>query len=151
MDGQVCRSGIVKRLTEDGVEVMVLQESACVGCHSKSHCTVSDVKERIVQANLPDEPVAVGDHVEVIMQSSRGHLAVVIAYILPAIFLVSGLLIFTGLGLGDGLSALFSLMVTAVYFMVIWFVRGKLNRKFIFSIRRMSCVYPGYPGNPSNS
>ncbi len=139
MSGVVCRHGIVKNLTEKFVEVTVLSESACGACHAKGSCTAAERQEKCFLVDRPSWPVAVGDRVEIRMESSLGYLAITIAYLLPVVLLVGGLFLFSALGMDDGLSAILSLGIAAVYFAVVWLFRRQMQRKFTLTIvKRMT-------------
>lgn len=136
MNDQICRHGVVKNLTEKVVEVIVLSESACGSCHAKGSCSAAEKQEKSFLVDRPSWPIDIGDHVEIRMESSLGYLAITIAYLLPVVLLVGGLFLFSGLGLDDGLSALLSLGIAAVYFAIVWLFRKQLQRKFTLSIKR---------------
>lgn len=136
MTAKIIRYGIVKKITATSAEVWIAAESACAGCHSKSVCAASSIQEKVIQADLPADPIRVGDQVEVLMKESLGHLAVFLAYVLPMVFFVAPLFILHHMGFSDGIAALSSLAFTAAYFLVLWLFRNKLRKKFSFSIRK---------------
>jgi len=136
MSENICRSGIVKKITEDSVEVQVLVESACSGCHAKSACPAGEMQEKVIYAMPPEWPVAVGDRVEIRLVPSLGYLAVSIAYLLPVVLLLATLFTLSSIGFGDGWSALVALAVAVAYFGGVWLFRARLQRKFKMTISR---------------
>ena len=112
--------------------VKIEQTSACASCHVKSVCGASEKSEKIVDANIIDTSLKVGDQATVIGQKSLGIQAVLLAYVLPFIVIVSMLFIvniFTTNELVIGTCALASLIP---YFAILRLMRNKIQAKFQF-------------------
>jgi sigma-E factor negative regulatory protein RseC len=138
MSSVISHPGIVKKITKEGAEVVISTESACGTCSSRGACPASEMKEKVILIRDVKVEVAPGDHVNVLMTASLGRLAVIVAYLVPVIVMVSVLFIFHGLGFSDGFTALTSLGTTLLYFGIVWTFRTKLGRTFVFSIEKTS-------------
>ena len=129
--------GIVNKITGDGCEVSVVVGDACQGCHAKSVCGTSGEHQRSIFVRHAPLHLRAGDRVVVTMQSSLGVRAVVFAYIIPFITLTSTLFINLALGLSEAMAALSALLAMAIYFLILYLFRNKLERTIEFKIKTM--------------
>ncbi|MBO5345674.1 MAG: SoxR reducing system RseC family protein [Paludibacteraceae bacterium] len=132
MQNTIEHQGIIIDIDGKLAHVKIEQTSACASCHVKSVCGASDKSEKIIDANIMDKSLKVGDQVTIIGQKSLGIQAVLLAYILPFIVIIATLFIaniFTTNELIIGTCALASLIP---YFVVLRLMRNKIQAKFQF-------------------
>ena len=132
MQNTIEHQGVIISIDGKVAHVKIEQTSACASCHVKSVCGASEKSEKIVDANIIDASLKVGDQVTVIGQKSLGIQAVLLAYVLPFIVIVSMLFIvniFTTNELVIGTCALASLIP---YFAILRLMRNKIQAKFQF-------------------
>ena len=132
MQSSIEHQGIIIDIDGKLAHVKIEQTSACASCHVKSVCGASDKSEKIIDANIMDKSLKVGDQVTIIGQKSLGIQAVLLAYILPFIVIIATLFIaniFTTNELIIGTCALASLIP---YFVVLRLMRNKIQAKFQF-------------------
>ena len=133
----ICREGIVRAVNGDEITVEVIVSSACSGCHAKSICIPSDRRqERIMVKNTRNEQYEIGETVELLLETSAGNKAVLIAYVLPLLVLMVllfGCYAFTNKEL---LSVGVSLLGVILYYLILKTVGKSLDRKIIFGIRK---------------
>lgn len=132
MQNTVEHQGVIISIDDKVAHVKIEQTSACASCHVKSVCGASEKSEKIVDANLLDTSLKIGDQAIVIGQKSLGIQAVLLAYVLPFIVIVSMLFIvniFTTNELVIGTCALASLIP---YFAILRLMRNKIQAKFQF-------------------
>ncbi len=122
-------------MTPECTVVEIVSESACGACHAKGLCSVSEstVKEITVPTSGWNN-LKPGDEVNVNLKASMGHKAVWIAYVIPLVVLMAVILIMTSSGVGELTSGLSGLAAVAVYYFVIWLLRGRLNDEYNFNI-----------------
>lgn len=128
--------GIVTEVTDDIVRVKIESMSACAACHAKTMCSLSDKTDKIIEvkrSSLKREH-QVGDEVTVVASSGKGLLAVVFAYITPALVAVAAIAVMLSVGANELVSSLVAIALVAVYYFVLYLLRDKLNKKFVFSI-----------------
>lgn len=128
--------GIVTEVTDDLVRVKIESVSACAACHAKGLCSMSDKTDKIIdvkRSQLKNE-YHVGKEVMVVASSGKGLLAVVFAYIIPAMVAVAAIAVMLSVGANELVSSLVALATVAVYYFVLYLLRDKLNKKFVFSI-----------------
>jgi sigma-E factor negative regulatory protein RseC len=133
--GTIIHPGIIESISGDRIYVRILSQSACNTCHAKGACTIADVEEKIIEAELDSSANRKpGEQVMVKMEESLGHKAVIIGYVLPLIVLVGSIIIFLSVLKNEGLAALFSLLMLIPYYFVLYLFRHRLRKEFRFRI-----------------
>lgn len=128
--------GKVVQLNGVNVSVMIESQSACAACHAKGMCTLSDKEDKIIDIKVSIDRAAnlsVGDEVMVAVSQQRGMQAVLLAYILPAIVVVVSLVAWLKV-VPEPWAIVLALAVLALYYMLLYLFRNKLNSKFVMSI-----------------
>ena len=131
----ISHEGIVNRITEDELEIKILAQSACAACHAKSACGMGEQAEKILTVPRPkDKEFTLNQKVNVRMAIGQGNKAAVLAYLIPIVLLLAVLFVCLGLGMGEGLSALISIVSLIPYYIVLYLKRDKLKKRFEYSI-----------------
>ncbi|MDR1456268.1 MAG: SoxR reducing system RseC family protein [Tannerella sp.] len=137
MDKTIQYTGTIERIVPPLVYVRIAPLLACSGCHAGSPCPAAGGKGRTVE--VEDATGRFALHEEVVLQGrqSAGMQAVLLACALPAILVAVALGITFALtgdeltGAAAGLSVLFP------YYGLLYLMRGKLNRKFVFTVSKI--------------
>ncbi|NTV83506.1 MAG: SoxR reducing system RseC family protein [Bacteroidales bacterium] len=133
--GSIIHPGIIESIQGDKVSVRILARSACSSCHAKGACTVADIEEKIIEADLdPLVSWKPGDHVMVRMEESLGRKAVLMGYGLPLVVLVGSIILFLSLLNHEGLAALLSILMLVPYYLLLYLFRKRLQKEFRFRI-----------------
>lgn len=135
---QIEHSGTVIGVENGVLKVEILNSSACGACSAANMCSASEKRRKVVDV-LPEDGVdyAVGDVVEFVGEESMGVKAVVIAYVVPTLLVVGGLVLGHLAGWGDGASALAGLFPLVPYYIALNLLRHKLDRSFVFKTRNL--------------
>ncbi len=129
--------GIVIASTSQEVQVKMEVLSACASCQAHSHCGFAEKKDKIVNIATHDwQDYHPGDTVNVIINSGRGIQAAIIAYLIPAILLLATLITLLSLHVPETLTILFTLLVVALYGVILYLFRSRLQNKFTFRIEK---------------
>ena len=129
--------GIVIASTSQEVQVKMEVLSACASCQAHSHCGFAEKKDKIVNIATHDwQNYHPGDTVNVIINSGRGIQAAIIAYLIPAILLLATLITLLSLHVPETLTILFTLLVVALYGVILYLFRSRLQNKFTFRIEK---------------
>lgn len=137
MEKTVTHTGTVVAAENGLVKVSMQVTSACAACEAHAKCGFAESKDKVVEIATPDwHDYHEGDAVTVIIKTGNGLLAVLIAYVLPAILLLATFITLYSLRLPDVWSAILTLCVVGLYGLVLCCFRGKLQRKFTFSIHK---------------
>lgn len=128
--------GIITNIRNGVADVQIVQYSACSNCHAQSACTVSDKKEKMVEIPCNDMDFKIGDKVLIIGNSSIGSQAILIAFFYPFILLFCTLFIIYSVTSDEVLSGILSLTTLIPYYIILYFLKSKLKKKFEFSIKK---------------
>ena len=122
--------GIVENIDGAHLKVRIIQNSACSACSVKGHCSVSESKEKIIDVyNANSVPCQIGERVMIAGTTSMGMKAVLLAFVLPFVVLMTVLSVSLQLTQGDEpLSALFALTSLIPYYFIIYCFRKKISR-----------------------
>jgi len=132
----VTHSGIIKSIINRRVLVSIIACSACASCHIKGACTLSEVEEKIIEVDLvEDQNFSIGQEVMVEMKQALGTWAVLFGYFFPFLLVISSLIIFTVLGLDQGLSGVLSILILAPYYLIMYLSRSFLRKRFTYRLK----------------
>lgn len=117
------------------VTVQLHVVSACAACEAHSKCGFADSKEKTMDIDTPDwQQFHEGDEVTVTIQANRGLQAVAIAYLLPAALLIATFATLSALHLSEGWVAIITLFVVALYGLLLYSLRHRLQQRFTMSL-----------------
>lgn len=134
-ENKVTHSGIVQEVKNGKASISVITKSACVSCQIKGSCTLSDVKEKIIEVDLMNgHNLKSGGQVTVEMKESTGKWAVLLGYFFPFLVVLAGLIIFTVTGMDQGLAGLLSMALLIPYYFVLYLFRSYIRKKFTFNV-----------------
>lgn len=132
----ISHKGYVVAIEPDKILVSIVSESACSACHAKGFCSAADAKEKIIETpNRHPNKYSIGDQVEVTLRKSHGLKAVLFGYFLPFVLLIATLLTIYETTGKQGLAGLFSLIILAPYYFVLYLFRNKLKSAFEFALK----------------
>ena len=129
-------TGKIQHITGNQVQVLITQNSACSACHAKSACTAADSAEKIVDAlSCDSSSLKTGDDIIVYAQHSLGLKAVLLAFVVPFMLILTalfGLRYFTD---NEALSGTIALATLIPYYIILLFFKEKLKAKFQFYVK----------------
>lgn len=128
-------NGIVKNVCGGYADIMIIQYSACAGCHAKSACTAADKADKIITVPVGSRELQIGDKVIITGSTIIGWKAVLYAFVIPFVFLMAvliGVSVFFNNELYAGIAAL---VVLIPYYIVLYFLKDKMKNKFTFTLK----------------
>ena len=140
--------GIVIAVNGDGtVLVRIVQTSACAACKAKAMCASAESKEKEILALFLGEEakrqegerqdIKLGDEVVVMVQQKMGWKAILLAYMLPFIVMMTVVAIGNGLlGIREEVIGTAALCAMGVYYIVLGFFKDKIQKDFSFTARK---------------
>lgn len=129
--------GIVEQIEGNSISVRILQKSACSDCHAKGYCSSADVREKSVKIKNYTGQFNVNERVIIEGNTSTGYKAVLWAYIIPLVILVATIILCTTiLHLPEVKAASISILSLAPYYVILYLLKDKMAKKFIFSIKK---------------
>ena len=130
-------TGTVVSVSDGMVKVEMHVMSACGSCKAHDKCGFGETAEKIVEIATDDwNSYSVGEKVVVSVNEGLGLLAVLLAYVLPAIVIVASVALLSAYTGSELLSALLPIAIVAVYYIVLYLFRSRLQNKFGFGISK---------------
>ena len=77
----------------------------------------------------------VGQEVSVVLRATMGHKAVWLAYVVPLLVMVAALLGILSAGGSELAAGLGAIGAVAAYYAVIWLLRDRLRKEYVFNIK----------------
>ena len=138
-DERIEHSGVILSVDPDIVTVEIINKSACSSCSSKSACFLGESESKVVQVeNRGYHLFEEGESVNMVLKRSLGFKALWLSYLVPLIILIVMLLLMTQLGFSEPVVGLCIVGGIAVYYFVIYLLRGKLKKEFVFTIEKIN-------------
>ena len=129
--------GIVEKVEGSHVVVRIVQTSACAACSAKGLCNATESKEKQVDVYEAGASYRIGEEVVLCGSTSMGMRAVFLAFGIPMLLLLFALFVTMRVTDGDALvSSLVALFAVVPYYLVIYFMKDKLNKTFSFTIEK---------------
>ena len=129
--------GIVEKIDGSHVIVRIVQTSACSSCSAKGLCNASESKEKQIDVYGVQASYRIGEEVVVCGTTSMGMRAVLLAFGVPLLILLLALFVTMRITDGDALlSAFVALLAVMPYYLLVYFMKDKLDRTFSFTIEK---------------
>ena len=129
--------GVVEKIEGTHVVVRIVQTSACSACSAKGLCNASESKEKQIDVYGVQASYRIGEEVVVCGTTSMGMRAVFLAFGVPLLILLLALFVTMRITDGDALlSAFVALLAVMPYYLLVYFMKDKLDRTFSFTIEK---------------
>jgi sigma-E factor negative regulatory protein RseC len=137
-DEKIEHKGVILSINPEIISVEILNKSACSSCSSKSACFLGEVEAKVVQIeNSGYCFFEEGEEVNVILKRSLGFKALWLSYLVPLIILIVTLVISSKLKLNEPVTGLAIIGAIALYYLIIYLLRNKLKKEFVFTIEKI--------------
>jgi sigma-E factor negative regulatory protein RseC len=133
---EVSHEGTILEITPEFTTVEIIAQSACAACHARGLCGVADEKQKIIM--VPTDPYGSykeGDKVLVLLKKSMGMKAVWISYVIPLFILMILILSLSSVNVHELYIGLISIGAVALYYLVIFLLKDRLAKDFVFYIK----------------
>lgn len=127
--------GIVQSISENSVQVLIVQNSACAGCHAQGVCTAADKTEKIIDAQAM-ETLQAGDKVKVYAQQRLGVKATLLAFVIPFLLIFITLAIAGMFTDKEAVTGTIALAMLVPYYIILSFFKNKLQKEFVFYAKK---------------
>jgi sigma-E factor negative regulatory protein RseC len=135
MSQKISHSGIVERIDDGCVHVRIVQTSACAACKVAGYCNAAESKEKIIDVYCDSvADYQVGQQVVVSTSGQVAVKALLWAFGVPFVLLMTVLVLVLLLTANEGLAALSALAVLVPYYLVLWLLRNKMREQLAFQI-----------------
>lgn len=139
MEGHASHSGTIVGKTGHMWKVRITLGDACQHCSAQNGCLILSSRDRIIDvAEERHGPgFEIGEKVEVCIKTHSGLRAVLYAYVLPAVCLMSVVITLYLLHTEEGIIALSAITTLGVYFLMLYLFRHRIDSKFSFTLRKI--------------
>ncbi len=138
MGNSIHHTGIVIQATTQEVLVRIEARGACAACNAKKLCGMGESEDKLVSVVTPAaELFRAGEEVEVSVQQQMGIKAVVIAYVVPFLLVLTALLVMLQSGVGELAAGLSALGLLGLYYVVLYLLRHRIDRDIAFDIHKI--------------
>ena len=132
---EIKHPGVITSIDSSKIKVNITTYSACSSCSVKGICSISDVKDKMVEVpNTGD--FSVGQKVQVILHQTLGFKALYLGYVQPFIVVLLTLIITSFLTRNELLAGLISLVALAAYYLALYYYKENIRNKFTFAIKK---------------
>ena len=138
MSGLIEHKGEIIAIEGKRIDVSITARSACASCKVKNACGMGDSEQKVVSVTVEHpQYFETGEEVDVVISQGMGMKAVTLAYIVPFFILFITLVVLIEAGAGEVVSGLTSLGLAALYYLVLYFNRRRIEKEIIFKIRKI--------------
>ena len=129
--------GIVSKISENVVTVLLKGNINCEGCKAQSACGVSDSNDKEIEIFNSTQNFRINEPVDVVLQRELGLKAVFWAYVFPFILLFV-VLIFTSFFFKEWIAGLLSLSILIPYYLMLYMLKDTFQKAFQVSILKFN-------------
>lgn len=134
----ISHKGIITNIVSTRIEVTIISESACSSCKSKKVCSISEIKEKIIYIENPDNSFLMGETVNVFIEERMGAFAVIVAYGLPFLLMVLVLFIGYYTKLSEPIMGLSVILLLTIYYSTLYLLRNQIGKKVTFKVEKLN-------------
>ena len=130
--------GIVSEVEENRIKVNIVSQSACSSCHAKGACGMAEVQEKTIEVEDNSGSYRKGEWVNVILEQTLGYRALFLGYLLPFLVVLFTLILTISITGNEALSGILSLVILLPYYLVLFLMKGRIQRSFSFMIKKLA-------------
>ena len=135
MTNTIQHQGIIERIDGAHIRVRIVQTTACSACSAKGFCSSSESKEKLIDVVDQGSLYEVGQSVMLEGQTSMGLKAVLLAFVIPFVWVILSLFLFMRLWGNELYAAILALVSLVPYYGLLWALRNRLKHEFTFKIK----------------
>ena len=130
------KKGKITGFNNDKLLVAIERNAACVGCHQKAACLLTDCKVKTIEVEAKDiSSFKIGQEVEVCLEENAARWALFFAFVVPLLVLVISMIFLMYVMQSELMSALFSLAMVGVYYFCLFLCKGYFTKKMRITVK----------------
>lgn len=139
MNNFIDHTGTIIDIIGNVIKVQIKAQPACQNCYAKKICSTGEEKDIIIDINTPDAVnYKINESVKVLLKLSTGYKAIILAYIIPLLLVLLFLLVcITILNIEEVNAGMFSITVLFLYYLLLYYFRNKIKKKFTFELMKL--------------
>ena len=133
MSSRIEHSGVVTRTEDGAVHVTISSRSACGSCKARAACGLAEAQEKVVVVRTSEAAAyAPGERVVVGVRRRAGGIVGALVVLMAVLAVAVG-----PLGWTEGAAAAAALGGVALYYVVLWLFRRKIEHTIHFTITKI--------------
>ena len=137
MDELIRHTGVVLSVSGEMAHVEIIQTSACSACKAKSMCMSAESQQKEMDVVML-EPLKPGDQVEVEVRERLAWKAILLAYILPFVDMITVIVVLDFItDWSEAIIGTLSLCAIALYYIGLSVFKHRLQTQFTFTARKI--------------
>ena len=134
---RVQHEGVIKSISTQTLEILIVSRSACAACHAKSACGIADMQQKTITVQRSEGEFHVGDQVMVYASMNHAVYSVILAYIIPSMLILAAIFLLERSGSDELQAAVISLIFLSGYFFILYLLRNKISKQIKFTIEKI--------------
>ena len=134
---EVHHIGTIKKLENTNATIVLNDALGCTSCALKSNCGQMDSSPKEFEVIVAQNQYKTGDNVQLTMKQNLGLQAVLLAYIVPFVLMIS-VLIISGKYMAEWLSGLLVIAFILLYFVLLKAMNPLIKKHFSIQISKVS-------------
>lgn len=136
MSNVISHTGIIDSIDDGMVRVRIVQHSACSSCKVASYCNSAESKEKIIDVRCANAAMRhIGDNVTVMAAQAVGTKAVIIAFVIPLVLMLTVIAIVMHITGNEPTAALSGMAALVPYYAVLYMLKSKIERQLTFYLK----------------
>ncbi len=138
---KICKDGIVREISPDGIKVGIIRQEACDTCRLQAYCHPVSSREQILEIKCENaQKWHQGDKVELSLSEKTLLKSVFWSYILPLLLLVGGIFAAVKFGLNETQSGISGIIVLIMYYFGLFLSNGFFADRINYEIKSIDRV-----------
>ena len=137
MNEELTHEAVVREILGNLARVEIVQQAACAACKAKSMCSASESKVKELLAEM-QEPLEVGERVEVALEKRLGWKAVLLAFVIPFCLLLGLVALLPRWIDSEAVVGTIAIVSLAPYYLILRLFKGKLDQEYKFVARKLN-------------
>ncbi|HEY5510208.1 MAG TPA: SoxR reducing system RseC family protein [Prolixibacteraceae bacterium] len=134
----ISHTGTIKSINNQCLIVKIISETACASCHAKGSCSSAGQSEKEIEVRQTEGEFNIGEQVLVLTSDGQGYRALLYAYLLPLILLVTCLIALLSITKNEATAAVGAIICLAPYYSLLWLFRHKIQDSIHFTVQKLS-------------
>lgn len=136
-DKEIKHPGVVTNVSSSVIKVNITTLSACASCSIKGVCSISDIKDKVIEVPNPGG-FSIGQKVLVILCQKKGFKALFLGYVLPFLLILFTLIVSSTFIKNELFTGLISLSILVPYYLVLFYSKEMLKNEFSFTVKTLT-------------
>jgi len=137
LNEELTHEAVVREILGNLARVEIVQQAACAACKAKSMCSASESKVKELLAEM-QEPLEVGERVEVALEKRLGWKAVLLAFVIPFCLLLGLVALLPRWIDSEAVVGTIAIVSLAPYYLILRLFKGKLDQEYKFVARKLN-------------